>query len=120
MVRALGELVARSDWGRCFEGLVLPYRFCSPEEYEAWLLEAGLVPLRVELVPRDMVHRGRAGLEAWIRTTWLPFTQRIPAGEREDFIAQLASTYLELHPPDGEGLVHVNAVRLEVEAEKPA
>ncbi len=118
VVRALGELIARRDWGRYFEDLRLPYRFCSPEEYEAWLREAGLVPLRVELIPKDMVHEGKRGLEAWIRTTWLPFTQCLPEARREDFIAQLASTYLELYPPDAEGLVHVNAMRLEVEAQR--
>ncbi len=118
VVRALGELLSRSDWGRYFENLRLPYRFCSPQEYEAWLREAGLVPLRVELVEKDMVHAGRKGLEAWIRTTWLPFTQCIPEDQREGFIAELSSIYLELYPPDAEGLLHVNAVRLEVEAQR--
>ncbi len=118
VVRALAELLAHSDWGRYFEELRLPYRFCSPEEYTGWLREAGLVPMRVELIQKDMVHEGREGLEAWIRTTWLPLTQCIPEEKRDDFIFQLASSYLDLYPPDEEGLVHVNAVRLEVEAER--
>lgn len=118
VVRALADLLARGDWGRYFEDLRLPYRFCSPEEYQAWLREAGLVPVRVELVPKDMVHGGRECLEGWIRTTWLPFTQCVPEERREEFVAMLASCYLELYPPDEDGLVHVNAVRLEVEARK--
>ena len=45
-----------------------------------------------------MVHDGREGLKGWIRTTWLPYTERVP-------IKSNAKVYVEM-------------VRLEVEAEK--
>jgi trans-aconitate methyltransferase len=64
-----------------------------------------------------MVHEGREGLAGWIRTTWLPFTQRIPEELREQFIDELVSGYVRRYPPDENGLLHVNAIRLEVEAE---
>jgi trans-aconitate 2-methyltransferase len=118
VVQVMMSLLSREEWGRYFHDFSLPYRFCAPEEYTQWLEEAGLRPLRVELVPKDMTHDGRQGLAAWIRTTWLPFTQRLPEELREDFIAQIVEGYIGLFPPDADGLVHVDAIRLEVEAEK--
>ncbi len=118
VVRVLASLIAREDWGRFFSDFYLPYTFCGPEEYERWLREAGLQPVRVELVLKDMVHDGPRGLAAWIRTTWLPFTQRIPEELRGDFIDELVDGYIGLFPPDADGMVHVDAIRLEVEARK--
>ncbi|MCP4750103.1 MAG: SAM-dependent methyltransferase, partial [Proteobacteria bacterium] len=73
---------------------------------------------RVELIPKDMVHNGQSGLEGWIRTTWLPYTLRIPSEQREGFINELASQYIEKNPADANGGVHVDMIRLEVEATK--
>lgn len=51
-----------------------------------------------------------------MRTVWLPYTQRIPEDLQEKFIDDVANRYIENHPLDQDGLVHVNMVRLEVEA----
>lgn len=114
----IGRMMA-DGWRDCFRGFSLPFAFMGPEEYEPLLREAGLAPLRVELIPKDMVHQGREGIAAWIRTTWLPFTHCVPEERREAFIHEIVDAYLEGHPPDGEGLVHVEAIRLEVEAVRP-
>ena len=66
-----------------------------------------------------MIHQSKEGLAGWIRTTWLPYTSRLPESLRDDFIAQLVGQYLSTHPLDSSGLAHVSMVRLEVEAEKP-
>ena len=71
-----------------------------------------------ELIPKKMHFVGRAGLEAWIRTTWLPLTGRVPQEDRPELIAEVAERYIEAHPPDGEGVVGVRMVRLEVEVVK--
>lgn len=65
-----------------------------------------------------MTHQGREGLAAWIQTTWLPYTQRVPESERETFIQELVENYLAEHPITEDGLTHVQMVRLEVEAKK--
>jgi trans-aconitate 2-methyltransferase len=117
VVGVLGDMFGREEWNRYFTDFTLPYGFYGPEEYKEWLQEAGLTPTRVELVPKDMVHEGRKGLAGWIRTTWLPFTQRIPEELCEQFIDELVDGYVRRYPPDEKGLVHVNAIRLEVEAE---
>lgn len=119
MAMVLVSMLAREEWGKYFHDFVLPYHFGDPVEFEGWLREAGLQPLRVELVDRDMVQPGREGLAAWVRTTWIPFTQRIPEERREEFIMELVDGYLAKFPLDAEGRAHMKAVRLEVEARKP-
>jgi trans-aconitate 2-methyltransferase len=105
-------------WGHYFADLVFPYGFYAREEYAPWLLESGLTPVRVESFPRDMTQQGALGLAGWIRTTWLPYTQRIPEGQRDRFVAEAAEEYISRYPLDHQGLVHVPMVRLEVEAVK--
>lgn len=120
VARVLVSLMASEKWSTHFRNLEIPYLFYGPEDYAPLLEEAGLEPIRLELVHKDMVHEGREGMAGWIRTTWLPFTQRVPEHAREDFISELVDGYLHDFPPDEEGLVHVKAIRLEVEARKPA
>jgi len=119
IVSALGCVLSRQEWAGYFTGFSAPYGFYGPEEYTTWLEEAGLEPRRVDLVRKDMAQEGREGLAGWIRTTWLPFTERIPEHRREEFVYAFADAFLEAHPPDGLGLVHAESVRLEVEASKP-
>jgi len=59
-------------------------------------------------------------LEGWIRTTWLPYTERIPEDKRDDFIEAISEKYMESVPVDSDGNVHVAMVRIEVAAEKAA
>jgi trans-aconitate methyltransferase len=110
------ELMASPRWHRYFEGFAFRYGFHGPSEYREWLTEAGLRPVRVELIPKTMRHDGAAGLAGWIRTTWIPYTNAVPIEEREAFIEELVDQYLQRHPlsPEGEALVAM--VRLEVEA----
>ena len=65
-----------------------------------------------------MTHLGKEGLTSWFRTTWHPFIHRIPADMQRAFIGDAIGIYLKSHPVDPAGLVHVDAVRLEVEAVK--
>lgn len=65
-----------------------------------------------------MRQKGIEGLGAWIRTTWMPYTARLPQEKRESFIREAAERFVSLHPLDGEGNATVGMVRLEVEAEK--
>jgi trans-aconitate methyltransferase len=82
------------------------------------LEEAGLDPVRVELIQKDMTHKGREGLLGWIRTTWHPFLDRVPDDLRQVFLEEAVDLYLVGHPLGKDGVAHVSAVRLEVEAVK--
>jgi len=118
VIATLEDLLASAKWRPYFDGFSFPYYFHAPSAYKPWLAEAGFVTTRCELIDKDMSHDSSAGLAGWIRTTWMPYTQRLPDPIREDFIAELVSRYLHDHPPDSSGHTHVRMVRLEVEATK--
>ena len=92
------------------EKLHFPYGFYGVDEYQQWLSQAGFKPRRVELIPKDMTHKGKDGFAGWIRSTWLPYLSRIPERMKEAFIEAILDAYLVDHPPDKDGLVHVDMV----------
>ncbi len=112
------EMMKTDEWNKYFTGFEFSYGFYDPDEYGTWLRESGLQKKRIELIPKDMTYDSRNGLEAWIRTTWLPYTQRIPEEKKKLFIAELADRYVNRHPADARGTIHVAMMRLEVEALK--
>lgn len=116
VIAAAERLLTDTAWDSYFEGFAFPYGFHGPEEYVSWLTEAGLMPLRVELIPKKTVHPSREAFEGWIRTTWIPYTQRLPEDQRPAFVSALAGAFLSRHPADATGRCSVRMVRLEVEA----
>ena len=118
VLSVLRDLQKNQEWRHFFSDFQFPYGFHGPQEYTRWLRELGFDPVRVKLVPRDMEHDGESGLAGWIRTTWMPFTERIPEGQRDQFIHELVSAYIHEFPLDINGKAHVAMVRLEVEAMK--
>ncbi len=106
----------RPRWSGYFQDFQFPYFFYSPSEYERWMPAAGLAPLRLELVQKDMQLNGGEGLAAWARTTWLRHTERVPEAEREEFLSECVGVYLKEHPLDAAGICHVRMMRLEYEA----
>jgi trans-aconitate methyltransferase len=105
-------------WREFFRKMAAPYFFHSPEEYRKWLPRFGFKTRSVKLTPKDATYSGREGFATWLRTTWLPYTQRVPENVREEFIAAVAERYLARHPLDAKGLVHVRMVRLEIDARR--
>jgi trans-aconitate 2-methyltransferase len=118
VLAVLAEVTARPAWRQYFGDFRNPYFFYGPDEYVQWLTAAGLQSDSVKLVAKDMTHQGAEGLAGWIRTTWMPFTQCVPAAARDLFIDDFLSRYLELFPMDDRGCTHVAMVRLEVSAHK--
>ncbi|MBN1236282.1 MAG: methyltransferase domain-containing protein [Methanotrichaceae archaeon] len=114
-----GDLATSPSWKEYFSGFSFPYHFYGPEEYRVWLAEAGLLPCRVELIAKDMIHQGQAGLEGIIRNTWLPYLERLPVHLRDEFVKEIVGRYLERFPLDEKGQAHVQMMRLQVEAKKP-
>ena len=114
----LAELARERPWDAWLADLPFPYGFYGPEEYRGWLAQAGLAARRVELIPKLMRQQGAEGLAGWVRTTWLPYTQAVPEGRRQEFVDQVVRRYLALRPPGPDGAVTVRMVRLEVEASR--
>lgn len=107
----------KPEWNPFFTHFEFPYGFHGIEEYNEWLKAAGLIAERVELIPKDMAQDVE-GLKGWIRTTWLPFTSRVPEECRDKFIEEIVTEYIRRTPLDAAGKTHVAMVRLEVAANK--
>lgn len=116
MIAVLEQIIAGENWRAFFEDFKLPYYFYAIEDYERWLPSTGYEVVRLELIPKDMIHDGREGLEGWLRTTWFPYTDELPFEKRGEFLTEWVDRYLEQHPLDAQGRTHVGMVRLEVEA----
>ena len=110
------EVIKRPEWKDYYEGFTPPYHFHGPEEYRSWLTNSGFGVKRLELIPKDMQHQEKEGLKGWLRTTWFPYTDRLPAELRDIFLDQVLESYLATHPLDDHGNTHVKMVRLEIEA----
>jgi trans-aconitate 2-methyltransferase len=117
MFTSFESLSKTGKWSKYFANFSAPWNFYGPEEYRGWVAAAGFSKVRVELVTKDMVQKGKKGLAGWVRTTWLPYIHTLPETLREEFVNELVGKYIESHPLDNEGNVHMKMVRLEVEAE---
>ena len=144
MFLALRPEMRLKRWREFFRKMPMPYFFYAPENYEKWLPKFGFKIRSLQLAPKDATYDGADGLASWLRTTWLPYVQRVPdevaqasglrvaeakeelAGKmpaplpslRDEFIAAVTQRYLAKHPTDREGRVHVRMVRLEIDAER--
>lgn len=118
IIAVLEELISEEDCKPYFKNFTFPYGFYGPEEYTKWLRECGFKPERIELIPKDMKLMGKEGLVGWIRTTWLPFTERVPQSLRDTFISEIADRYAAAYPFDESDNVHIKITRLEVQASK--
>jgi len=112
------EIIRSERWHKYFRGYSNSQGTYGPEEYHAWLDQAGLEELKANLTIKDLVLPGRAGLEGFIRTTWLSVTERIPEDTRPQFINEITDKYLERRPLK-DGLAYVGMGVLEVAARKP-
>jgi len=115
---ALRATLRTKSWRNYFRNLAAPYFFHQPEDYERWLPRFGFKPALVRLANKETIFPGRQGLAAWIRTTWLPYTQRVPAAQREAFIADVVERFVAKHPLNAAGKLTVRMVRLEIDSTK--
>lgn len=118
VLAVLQEMISDDSCKPYFKNFTFPYGFYGPEEYTMWLRESGFRPERVELIPKELRFKGKGGLADWIRATWRPFTERIPAPLRDGFTDEIAERYIAAYPLDKRGLAHVKLVHLEVQATK--
>jgi trans-aconitate 2-methyltransferase len=105
-------------WAAFFENFEMPYGFYGLEEYRELLDRFGFVVERLDLVERDVTHQGREAFEGWMRTTGMPYLHRVEPDLRPAFMREVIDRYLEKHPIDAHGLIHVNMVNLLVKARK--
>lgn len=117
---ALGDFSRKGQWAEFLAGAEAPHYFFGPEEYSHWLPIAGLRATRVGLVEKLMRHENTRALEGWLRTTWMPYTERIPANQRELFLRELVEKVRSGCDTADKGAILLPMVNLEVEAVKTA
>ena len=105
-------------WREFFRKMPAPYFFYAPSDYEKWLPKSGFKINGVRLAPKDAAYAGADGFAAWLRTTWIPYIQRVPENLRDVFISAVTQRYVAKHPPDVDGNVRVKMMRLEIDAVK--
>jgi trans-aconitate methyltransferase len=115
---ALRPEMRLSRWREFFRRMPAPYFFHAPADYEKWLPQYGFQCREIGLAPKDATYPGPEGFATWLRTTWIPYVQRVPEARREEFIAAVTRRYVAKHPPDNENRVRVRMVRLEIDAIK--
>jgi len=116
VLKNVDSMLENKKWSSYFRDFAFPYGFYGPEEYGKWLKNAGFLVKRLEMYSKDMALEGEKGLFAWIASTWHPYTQQVPEELKENFINDLVTLYVGNNPPDDKGYIHVQMVRLEIEA----
>jgi trans-aconitate methyltransferase len=119
VVETIETLIEQQPWHDYFEDFSFPYGFFGPAAYSELLGRSGFTVDRVECIGKDMEHDGVDGLRGWLRTTWLPYTERLSKQKKDVFIDSVVQHYLQKVPLDATEKAHVAMVRLEVEARKP-
>jgi trans-aconitate 2-methyltransferase len=114
------EVCARPAWRAAFAGFRFPWLMPAPAVYRPLVDAAGLHVTRLDLVHRDVPHDGPAGLAGWMRTTWMPYTDRLEPARRGAWIDDVVAAYAERMPADEDGRLHVPSYRIELEAVRPA
>lgn len=112
------EMLGQEPWNGFFSSSPPRYAFYDPKEERRWLVEAGLTPVQVKLMEKDMTFDDLDGLAEWVRTIRHLYLEHHPEEARPAFVAEVVSRYIEKYPSD-DGRIHVPMVRLEVEAKDP-
>lgn len=119
MNKIMDNLIQEDAWKKYFRKFTGAYYFYSPFEYKRFLAGSGLKPVSVKLVPKIAEHKGTAGLAAWFRTTWLPYTHLVPVSKRETFINEAVERFIKATKQGGKQVIKMSMMRLQVEAVKP-
>ncbi|WP_456465520.1 class I SAM-dependent methyltransferase [Desulfurobacterium sp.] len=113
VVEVLNKIMTENPWKEYFLDFSFPYGFHSPERYKPRLIDAGFKVQYIELKPKMMIYESVEKFKGWIRTTWLPYINRVPEKLRNSFIDLVVERYLDKHPIDGNGRIKVSMQRLE-------
>ncbi len=118
IVETFEKVISSVKWSGYFKDFKFPYGFYGIEEYKRLMKDIGFEVVRIELIEKIMEFNDIDGLKGWLRTTWLPYTQRVPGELRSRLIDEVARRYLDEVPPEENGKIQVVMKRLEVEGKK--
>ncbi|HYG22010.1 MAG TPA: methyltransferase domain-containing protein [Verrucomicrobiae bacterium] len=115
---ALRGVMRLPQFRQYFRRMSPPYFFFSADQYREWLPQLGFSIREVTLADTAMLFESSERFAGWLRTTWLPYTQRVPELQRDAFVADVIERYVREHPADAHGRIQVAMVRLELDAIK--
>lgn len=118
LIKVVNFIKSKLEWKEYFIDFEFPYSFYGSDEYKILLDNTGFEINYIKLINKDMTHNSKEGLKGWFRTTWFPYTNRVPEDLRNLFIDEVIDNYVETYPLDNNGCTHVKMVRLEIMAEK--
>jgi trans-aconitate methyltransferase len=78
----MNDLKTSNKWAQYFTEFEFPFTFLGVDDYQALLKESGFSINRVELIPKDMTHDGKPGLEGWIRRGFFKISRQSAARSR--------------------------------------
>jgi len=106
------------EYAEYFDGFSSPYTFYSDVQYLEILQNTGYKQFQAKLIEKDMVHESVDAFSGWLKTTWFPFIEQLPQQLQEEFVQKWVAQYMLTFPQESDGKVHVEMIRLEVEAIK--
>lgn len=98
LYEVLDDLKRTERYCDCFKSFIFPYSYLNPQEYKQLLLQACLEPIRLELTDNKMKFNNVEELTGCLRTTWLPYTERVPTQQRNEYIKNVVDGYLRVVP----------------------
>jgi ubiquinone/menaquinone biosynthesis C-methylase UbiE len=113
------NMIKEREWSKYFRDFEMPYHFHSAAGYRKFLKTAGLKPVKIGLIPKIAKHDAGSGLAAWMRTTWFPYTNKIPLKLRDKFISQAVASFIMATKQGKKKEIDMKMIRLQVEAVKP-
>lgn len=114
---ALDQLVADPKWKKHFEGFDSGWYFYFPKDYKPLLIQAGFVPVRLEITRLEETYPSKEAFKKSI-SYWLPHLRQLSDSNKEAFLNDLIELYVQKHPLDAEGKLHYIVDRIEVDADK--
>lgn len=114
---AVNEAMQQANWKEYFIDFDTGWNFVTAKQYEEYLKSEGFAIRRLEVVRQKDIFPSLEIFRGFI-SQWFPYLRPLPKEEKEVFMNQVLTRYIELDPLDESGQLHFKINRLEVIAEK--
>lgn len=119
LVLAFRRVMRQRFWRQWFRGMPRPFHPFCPEQYAQWLNHAGFKTEMCEVVTETVLFPSPKTLQSWIQAVWLPYTQRVPAQYRNQFVAEVVDHFIRGQSSADTEAIPVDTCRLVIRAIKP-
>ncbi|HOK39420.1 MAG TPA: methyltransferase domain-containing protein [bacterium] len=113
VIKIINKIIKIKKWKSYFTNFKFPWFFPSDNYWQTILLKNNFKINRIELVPKLMSFNNENEFIGWLKTTWMPYIERIPEKLQNFFISEITNKFLK----ENIGL-DIKMMRLEIYAEK--